>query len=134
MAKILTVYYSRKGENYFGGTIRSIKKGNTERVAEYIQKAVGGDLFELETVREYSADYKTCTEEAAAEKRSNARRISHIMPDEVYYYEGWNVLCLNYAEGDISPYTVSYIGKIHDTSFSEILKAAENELEIRIEG
>ena len=47
MSNVLTVYYSRKGENYFGGNIRSIAKGNTERVAEYIQKAVGGDLLRL---------------------------------------------------------------------------------------
>ena len=93
MAKILTVYYSRKGENYFGGTIRSIKKGNTERVAEYIQKAVGCDLFELETVREYSADYKTCTEEAAAEKRSNARPALKKLPDSL---EGFDVIFLGY--------------------------------------
>ena len=38
MAKNLIIYYSRKGENYFGGSIRSIDKGNTEIVAEYIQK------------------------------------------------------------------------------------------------
>ena len=69
MANVLTVYYSRKGENYFGGEIRSIKKGNTERIAEFIQKAVGGDLFELETVREYAKDYHECTNEAAAEKK-----------------------------------------------------------------
>ncbi len=49
MAKILIVYYFRKGENYWNGSIKSIAKGNTERVAEFIQKAVGGDLFEVDT-------------------------------------------------------------------------------------
>jgi len=42
-------------------------------VAEFVQKAVGGDLFEIETVREYSKDYMTCTEEAKAELRESAR-------------------------------------------------------------
>ena len=42
MAKNLIIYYSRKGENYFNGSIRSIPKGNTEIVAEFIQKAVSG--------------------------------------------------------------------------------------------
>ncbi|WP_294450787.1 hypothetical protein [uncultured Ruminococcus sp.] len=40
MAKILIVYYSRKGENYCDGSIRKLEKGNTERAAEFIQKAV----------------------------------------------------------------------------------------------
>ena len=73
MPKIITVYYSRKGENYFNGTIKNLKRGNTEIVAEYIQKVVGGDIFEVETERQYSADYYKCTEEAKAELHANAR-------------------------------------------------------------
>lgn len=73
MAKNLIIYYSRKGENYWNGSIRNLAKGNTEIVAEFIQKAVGGDLFEVETVKEYAADYHVCTEEAQQELRSGAR-------------------------------------------------------------
>lgn len=73
MAKNLIVYYSRKGQNYMGGSIQNLAKGNTEIVAEYIQKAAGGGLFESETVKEYDADYMKCTEEAKAELRRNAR-------------------------------------------------------------
>ncbi len=73
MSKNLIIYYSRKGQNYFGGSIRSVEKGNTQVVAEYIQQAVGGDLFEVDTVKPYSADYMTCTEEAKEEIRNNAR-------------------------------------------------------------
>ena len=73
MANVLTVYYSRKGENYFGGTIRSVAKGNTEILAEAISEAVGGDLFEIDTVKPYSTNYTTCTEEAQEELRANAR-------------------------------------------------------------
>ena len=73
MEHILIVYYSRKGQNYWGGSIRDLPKGNTEIVAEMIQKAVGGDLFEVDTVKPYSADYTTCTQEAQAELRANAR-------------------------------------------------------------
>ena len=62
----LIVYYSRKGQNYWNGSIVDLAKGNTERVAEFVQKAVGGDLFEIDTVCEYSKDYMTCTEEAKA--------------------------------------------------------------------
>ena len=73
MAKNIIIYYSRKGENYVNGSIRTLSKGNTEICAEYIQKAVGGDLFEIETVKEYSKDYTTCTEEAKDELRQKAR-------------------------------------------------------------
>ena len=73
MAKNLIIYYSRTGENYVNGKIIDLKKGNTEICAEYIQKAVGGDLFEIETVRDYSKDYHKCTEEASHELKVNAR-------------------------------------------------------------
>ena len=69
----LIIYYSRKGENYFNGSIKKLSKGNTEIVAEFIQKAVGGDLFEVETVKTYSEDYYKCTEEAKVEIREKAR-------------------------------------------------------------
>ncbi len=73
MKNILIVYYSRKGQNYYAGNIRNLEKGNTEIAAEFIRKAVGGDLFEIDTVKPYSTDYTTCTQEAQAELRANAR-------------------------------------------------------------
>ena len=57
----LILYYSRKGENYVNGSIQNINKGNTERVAEFIQKAVGGDLFEIEPTpggKEAAGEYR----------------------------------------------------------------------------
>lgn len=73
MAKNLILYYSRKGENYVNGSICNLSKGNTEICAEFIQKAVGGDLFQIETVQEYASDYYKCIEEAKAELHANAR-------------------------------------------------------------
>ena len=73
MAKNLIIYYSRKGENYVNGRIESLQKGNTEICVEYIRKSVGGDLFEIQTVNDYSKDYHKCTEEAAQEVKVNAR-------------------------------------------------------------
>ena len=57
MSKNLVIYFSRKGQNYVDGKIVELEKGNTELVAEYIRDAVGADLFEIETVKEYPADY-----------------------------------------------------------------------------
>ena len=73
MAKNLIIYYSRVGENYWNGSVRNISKGNTEIVAEFIQKAVGGDLFQIETVKTYAADYYECIEDAQQELRAQAR-------------------------------------------------------------
>lgn len=73
MARNLIIYYSRKGQNYVNGSVRNLPKGNTEICVEFIKKAVGGDLFEVDTVKPYSEDYTACTEEAKAELRANAR-------------------------------------------------------------
>ena len=73
MAKNLIIYYSRTGENYVNGSVKTLAKGNTETVAEFIQKAVGGDLFRIETVKEYAADYYACIDEAKDELRQQAR-------------------------------------------------------------
>ena len=37
--------------------IRNIEKGNTEIVAEKIQKLTGADIFKVETEKEYSYGY-----------------------------------------------------------------------------
>ncbi len=83
----LILYYSRKGENYVNGSIQTISKGNTERVAEFIQKAVGGDLFEIEPVREYSASYMTCIKEAQDEQRGNKRPAVKSLPENLDAYD-----------------------------------------------
>ena len=87
MSKNLIIYYSRKGQNYVNGSIKELKKGNTEIVAEFIQNAVGGDLFEIETVREYSKDYMTCTEEAQEELRTKARPELKAYLDNISEYD-----------------------------------------------
>lgn len=71
--KNLIIYYSRRGQNYVNGSIKSLKKGNAELITEFIRDAVGGDVFEVDTVKPYSGDYMTCTEEAKAELRAKAR-------------------------------------------------------------
>ena len=75
MAKNLILYYSRSGENYWNGHIGYLQKGNTEIAAEFIQKAVGGDLFKIETEKEYSPSYMTCIDEAQEELRQKARPV-----------------------------------------------------------
>jgi len=71
--KTLVIYYSRKGENYWNGALKTLEKGNTEIVAAFIKNAVGADLFEVQTVKEYDKSYMVCIEEAKKELRQNAR-------------------------------------------------------------
>ncbi len=71
--KNLILYFSRAGENYVNGSVKNLTKGNTKIVAEYIQKAVGGDLFEIETVKTYPKEYHACTDEAKKELRLHER-------------------------------------------------------------
>lgn len=73
MAKTLVIYYSRSGENYVNGSVKNLAKGNTEIVAEFIQKAVGADLFKVETVKTYAKDYYACIDDAKNELRAQAR-------------------------------------------------------------
>ena len=73
MANNLVVYYSRKGENFMPGGIQVLEKGHTERAAEYIAEALGADLFEIDTMRPYAANYRACCMEAADETRTGAR-------------------------------------------------------------
>lgn len=73
MSKALVVFYSRKGENHMPGGIQVLEKGNTAWAAEYIQKALDADLFEVDTVKPYSANYKACCGEAFAESKAKAR-------------------------------------------------------------
>lgn len=71
--KILIAYYSRADQNYVNGNIVSIAKGNTEKLAEIIQKEIGGDLFKIEQLIPYSKDYSACIQEAQDDKHANKR-------------------------------------------------------------
>ena len=73
MSGNLIIYFSRKGQNYFSGDIRSIDKGNTEYVAEFIRDAIGGDLFEVVREKPYPDNYKQCCNEAYSELKAEAR-------------------------------------------------------------
>ena len=87
MARNLVIYYSRRGRNYYGGSITDLEVGNSERVAGYIRDAVGADMFEIRPVREYPADYTECTEAAREELRDNARPPLQEYLDSVSAYD-----------------------------------------------
>ena len=89
--KSLVIYFSRADENYFGGSMKYIDKGNTEVIAEYIRDIIGADLFKVEPLVPYSENYMTCINEAKERTSSHNAPIKEEIPD-------------------ISSYEVIYIG------------------------
>ena len=87
MSKNLIIYYLRKGEKYVNGRIVKLAKGNTEICAEYIQKAVGGDLFEVSTTEACSDDYNECIEQAKQELKRHARPELAAYLDDISGYD-----------------------------------------------
>ena len=61
--------------------------GNTERVAEFVAEATGGNLFEIETVKEYDTDYNRRIDEAKAELQADARPKIKAAPESLDAYD-----------------------------------------------
>ncbi len=73
MKKTLIAYYSRKGQNYVSGNIVELQVGNTEVVAKKIQAISQGDLFEIDTIKQYPIDYMETTQVARKELDNDVR-------------------------------------------------------------
>lgn len=67
---VLITYFSRAGENYNVGVV---ERGNTDLLAEIVAEETGGELFRIETVREYSSAYDEMLT-VATEERTNKER------------------------------------------------------------
>lgn len=81
---ILIVYFSRVGITPFSKDVDAISSaslvnndseliGNTTIIANMIHDTVGGDLFQIMTVKSYPVDYDETTDVAQQEQRDNAR-------------------------------------------------------------
>lgn len=64
---ILIAFYSRAGENYFGGTYRRVAAGNTEKAAEMLSRLTGGELLRIDTAVSYSGSYDDVVEQGQRE-------------------------------------------------------------------
>ena len=79
--KSIVIYFSRADENYYGGAMKYIEKGNTEVIAEYIRDILGADMFKVEALEPYSANYMECIEEAKVRTRNHTAPIKENVPD-----------------------------------------------------
>jgi len=73
MSDVLIAYYSRRGQNYVSGNIKNLAHGNAEILAGFAAEATGGTLFEIDTAKQYPADYGACTDVALEEKNAHTR-------------------------------------------------------------
>ena len=88
MADILIAYFSMKGQTIGPGMkITYQEKGNTMIAAEFIQKALGGDLFEIEADRNYSKDHMKLIEEAKQELHDGIRVPVKRYPENLDQYQ-----------------------------------------------
>lgn len=82
MKKILVAYFSHSG--------------NTREIANQIHKSVGGDIFEIQTVKPYPDDYDAVVQQAKQELKSGHKpdiktKIENIKPYDLLFigYPNW---------------------------------------------
>ena len=91
--KALIAFYSRAGENYFGGAYRRISVGNTEQAARMLAAVTGADTLRIEQVQPYSEDYKACVAEAREDWQCGARPALVNLPESL---DGYDEIYLGY--------------------------------------
>ena len=84
---ILIAFYSRAGENYFGGAYRRVSAGNTEKAAGMLAELTGGELYKIEQAQPYSENYRTCVNEARDDLQKKARPEVLNLPDDLDAYD-----------------------------------------------
>ncbi len=84
--KSFIVYYSHIGQNFVDGKIKNLEKGNTAVVAQIIKDCTGGELYQIEPLKDYPFDYKDCCDVAAQHKSLNVRpSLKGVLPDITPY-------------------------------------------------
>lgn len=95
-SEILIAYFSMvedMPENADAVTHATPKAGNTESVALEIQKAVGGDLFAIKTVKKYPVSHSQCSQMASEELNNGIRPELSTHVDNM---SGYNIVFLGF--------------------------------------
>ena len=85
--KTLVVFFSRAGQNYFGGRIKNVEVGNTAVAAKLIQNFLDADELDLKMETPYSQDYRECVEQAKADMAENAFPELTNLPENIDAYD-----------------------------------------------
>lgn len=125
MKKILTVFFSRADENYFGGAMRYVEVGNTEIVVGKIAELIDTDIFKLEMKKPYSPAYMPCINEAKADMQRKARPELVSMPESI---DGYDTVILGYPNyWGTAPMAVFTFLEAYDFGGKTILPLCTNE-------
>lgn len=73
MTKTLVAFYSMTGESYVDGKLINLEIGNTHVAANMIAEMMKVDLFQIQTVKEYSKDHMKLIQEAKIELNNQSR-------------------------------------------------------------
>ncbi len=125
MAKKLITFFSRAGENYFGGAMKYITVGNTEIVADIMKDLIDADTFRIEMRKPYSPVYMTCIDEAKIDLREGKRPELINLPESLDEYD---TIVLGYPNywGTMPMAVVSFLEN-YDLSGKTILPFCTNE-------
>ena len=123
--KALIAFYSRAGENYFGGAYRRISVGTTEQAARMLAAVTGADTLRIEQVQPYSEDYKACVAEAREDWQCGARPALVNLPESL---DGYDEIYLGYPNycGTI-PMAVATFLEAFDFTGKKLLPYCTNE-------
>ena len=116
MSKILVAYFSRAGENYFGGAIKSVAVGNTEIYA---------DLFKIEMAAPYADNYRKCVSQVTADMMLHKRPALTALPESIAAYDAIVLGYPNYC-GTI-PMAVATFLEAFDFTGKKLLPYCTNE-------
>lgn len=94
MSAVWIVYFSRAGENWCDGAVRTLRIGNTAFAAQAAENLTEADVFKVEAAEPYPAGYRDCVERAVRERRENARPVLAAWPEEAAVRAcRWLILC-----------------------------------------
>jgi len=122
---VLVAFFSRAGENYFGGEIRSIEIGNTEIVCGKISELIEADTFKIEMKEPYADEYMACVEAAKKDWKENARPELVSMPESIAKYDTIILAYPNYCS--TIPMPVATFLENYDFTGKTILPLCTNE-------
>lgn len=126
MSKILVAYFSRAGENYFGGAIKSVAVGNTEICADLIKQTFpDADLFKIEMAAPYADNYRKCVSQVTADLMLHKRPALTALPESIAAYDAIVLGYPNYC-GTI-PMAVATFLEAFDFTDKKLLPYCTNE-------
>jgi flavodoxin len=107
--KVLLVFFSRAGENYFHGGRKVLAVGNTAVVAGFVRELLGCDVFEIRPVEPYPDRYEPTVQRNVREQDEEARPAIIDLPASIAAHDTivigspiWNVrvprIILTFAE------------------------------------